>query len=62
MLLSDCAIKDGTATALGQCLMVNTGLEELDLSHNRFTLAGGRALLEGLESNVCLTGTYAFVP
>ena len=51
---------------MGKCLMVNTSLELLSLSGNEeFTDVGARALLEGLESNVCLTGTYAvcdFVP
>ena len=63
---SDCELKDGAATALGKSLMVNTGLEDLDLSdNNEITDVGVRALLEGLESNICLTGTYAvcdFVP
>ena len=42
--------------ALGKCLMVNTGLEALELRGNHFTEAGVHALLEGLESNLCVTG------
>ena len=57
MRFSGCGLEDGAATTLGTCLMVNTGLETLDLFHNRFTEAGVHALLEGLESNPCVTGT-----